>query len=62
LLDQAYTLEPSPVTLFQLAKVEHQLGRCREAKRTTQRVLAVAAGGSLHEQARQLLANLGHCD
>ncbi|MEO7732903.1 MAG: tetratricopeptide repeat protein [Kofleriaceae bacterium] len=62
LLEQAYAQDPRAATLLQLARVEDQLGRCRDAKRTAQRVLAVSPTGALAEQATQLLGRLGRCD
>lgn len=62
LLEQAYAQDPQPATLLQLARVEDQLGRCRDAKRTAQRVVAVSPSGALADQATQLLGRLGHCD
>jgi len=62
LLEQAYAQDPQPQILLQLARVEDQLGRCREAKRTAQRVLAVSPTGALADQATQLLGRLGRCD
>ena len=62
LLEQAYAQDPQPQILLQLARVEDQLGRCREAKRTAQRVLAVSPTGAIADQASQLLGRLGRCD
>lgn len=62
LLEQAYAHDPQPVTLFELARLEDQLGRCREAKRTTGRVLAASPTGALADRATKLLARLGRCD
>jgi hypothetical protein len=62
LLVQAQAQDPQPATLLELARLEDRLGRCREAKRSAQRVLAAAPTGPSADQARQLLARLGHCD
>ena len=61
LLEQAYAKDPQPATLLELASVDLALGRCREAKRAAQRVVA-ANVAELAEPARQLLARIGHCD
>jgi tetratricopeptide (TPR) repeat protein len=62
LLDQAYAQDPQPATLLALARVEERLGRCREAKRATQRVLAASPTGALADEATRLLGRLGRCD
>ena len=62
LLEQAYAQDPQPATLFELARIEDRLGRCRDAKRTTRRVLAASPTGALADQANQLLGRLGRCD
>jgi tetratricopeptide repeat protein len=61
LLSRAYTLDPQPATLLELASVELQTGRCREARRAVQRVLADGAG-ALSAQAAELMARIGRCD
>ena len=62
LYQQAYTLDPQPATLFELGLLEHLSGRCRDARRTTQGVLAASPGGTLGDKARQLLDKIGRCD
>jgi len=42
--------------------MQHMTGRCREARRTTQRVLASSPEPALTEDARQLLEQIGRCD
>jgi tetratricopeptide repeat protein len=62
LLEQAYAQDPQPATLFELARVEDRLGRCRDAKRTARRVLAASPTGALADQATRLIGRLGRCD
>jgi hypothetical protein len=61
LLFRAYTLDPQPATLLELAAVELQAGRCREARRAVQRVLADGAG-ALSSRAWELMGRIGRCD
>jgi hypothetical protein len=61
LLAQAYTLDPQPATLLELATVDFQTGRCREARRAVQRVIAEGVG-ALASQARELMGRIGRCD
>ena len=60
LLTRAFALDARPATLLELATVELQTGRCREAQRAAQRV--AAAGEPLAAQAGELLAKIGRCD
>jgi len=62
LLEQAYAQDPQPATLLELARIEERLGRCRDAKRSAQRVVVVSPTGALAAQASQLLGRLGRCD
>ena len=59
--ERAFALVPEPSTLFELAVIEHRMGRCREARRTARRVLA-APDRALVGRAQQLLAAIGRCD
>jgi Tfp pilus assembly protein PilF len=61
LLSRAYTLDPQPATLLEIASVELQTGRCREARRAVQRVIADGAG-ALASRASELMARIGRCD
>jgi hypothetical protein len=61
LLSRAYTLDPQPATLLELASVDLQTGRCREARRAVQRVLADGAG-ALSSRASELMGRIGRCD
>jgi Flp pilus assembly protein TadD len=61
LLSRAYTLDPQPATLLELASVELQTGRCREARRAVQRVIAGGAG-ELSSRASELMGRIGRCD
>ena len=59
---RAYMLEPRPSTLFEVGRMEYLTGRCRDARRTTQRVLAASPDAALAAQAQQLLDRIGRCD
>lgn len=61
LLSRAYALDPPPITLLELADVELQTGRCREARRAAQRVIAQGAG-ALASRAQELMGRIGRCD
>ena len=61
LLSRAYTLDSQPATLLELASVDLQTGRCREARRAVQRVIADGAG-ALSSRARELMGRIGRCD
>jgi hypothetical protein len=61
LLSRAYTLDPQPATLLELASVDLQTGRCREARRAVQRVIGDGAG-ALSSRAWELMARIGRCD
>lgn len=61
LLARAYALDPLPATLLELAAVELQTGRCREARRAVQRVIADGVG-ALSSQAWELMGRIGRCD
>lgn len=61
LLARAYALDPRPATLLELAAVELQTGRCREARRAVQRVIADGVG-PLSSQAWELMGRIGRCD
>jgi len=61
-LARAAALPAAPATLLELAAIELQAGRCREARRAVQRVIAEAPGGPAADQAQQLLARIGRCD
>jgi hypothetical protein len=62
LFRRAHALDPRAATLFDLGVMEHRTGRCREARRTIQRVIAAAPGGALTRKARALLDEIGRCD
>jgi hypothetical protein len=62
LFRRAHALDPRAATLFDLGVMEHRTGRCREARRTIQRVLAAAPGDALTRKARALLDEIGRCD
>lgn len=59
---RAFALDGNPSTLFELGRMEYLAGRCRDARRTTQRVLAASPGEALAAQAQQLLDRIGRCD
>ncbi|HEX8110432.1 MAG TPA: hypothetical protein VF516_22020, partial [Kofleriaceae bacterium] len=61
LLVRAYALDPRPATLLELAAVDLQTGRCREAQRAVQRVIADGVG-PLSSQAWELMGRIGRCD
>jgi hypothetical protein len=61
LLSRAYALDPQPATLLELASVDLQTGRCREARRAVQRVIGDGAG-ALSSRAWELMARIGRCD
>jgi hypothetical protein len=61
LLSRAYALDPQPATLLELADVDLQIGRCREAHRAVQRVIADGAG-PLSSRAWELMGRIGRCD
>jgi len=61
LLSRAYALDPRPATLLELASVDLQAGRCRDARRAVQRVIADGAG-ALSAQASELMGRIGRCD
>jgi tetratricopeptide (TPR) repeat protein len=61
LLSRAYTLDPQPATLLELASVNLQTGRCREARRAVQRVIADGRG-ALSSRAQELMGRIGRCD
>jgi hypothetical protein len=61
LLARAYALDPQPATLLDLADVDLQTGRCREARRAVQRVIASGAG-VLASRAWELMGRIGRCD
>lgn len=61
LLSRAYALDPQPATLLELASVDLQAGRCRDARRAVQRVIAGGAG-ALSGRAEELMGQIGRCD
>jgi hypothetical protein len=61
LLARAYALDPQPATLLEIAAVDLQAGRCREARRAVQRVITDGAG-AVSSQARELMGKIGRCD
>jgi hypothetical protein len=61
LLSQAYALDPQPATLLELASVDLQAGRCRDARRAVLRVIADGAG-ALSARAEELMGRIGRCD
>ena len=61
LLSRAYALDPQPATLLELADVDFRTGRCREARRAVQRVIADGAG-ALSSRAWELMGRIGRCD
>ena len=62
LLERAYTLDPRPATLLELGRIDLQIGRCRDARRAIQGVIAAAPGEPLAGEARELLGKIGRCD
>jgi len=62
LYQRAHGLDPAPSTLLEVGRMQHLSGRCREARRTTQRVLAAAPGPELAAAAQQQLDQIGRCD
>ena len=61
LLSRAYALDPQPATLLELASVDLQTGRCREARRAVQRVIADGPD-ALSSRAQELMGRIGRCD
>lgn len=59
---RAYELAPHPATLLEIGRMLHLIGRCREARRTTQRVVASSPEPAIADDARQLLERIGRCD
>ena len=62
LYQRAHGLDPAPSTLLEVGRMQHLSGRCREARRTTQRVLAASPGAELAAAAQQQLDQIGRCD
>jgi hypothetical protein len=62
LYQRAHGLDPAPSTLLEVGRMQHLSGRCREARRTTQRVLAASPGSELAAAAQQQLDQIGRCD
>jgi hypothetical protein len=62
LYQRAHGLARAPSTLLETGRMLHLMGRCREARRTTQGVLASSPGTELTAEAQQLLDNIGRCD
>jgi tetratricopeptide (TPR) repeat protein len=59
---RAYALDSAPSTLLEVGRMQHLSGRCREARRTTQRVLAASPPADLAGNAQDLLVRIGRCD
>lgn len=59
---QAYALDAAPSTLLEVGRMQHLSGRCREARRTTQRVLAASPPADIAGNAQDLLVRIGRCD
>jgi len=62
LYQRAYELDAQPETLLEIGRMQHLTSRCREARRTTQRVLASSPAPAVAEDARRLLERIGRCD
>ncbi len=62
LYQRAYALDPEPSTLFEVGRMEYLTGRCREARRTIQRLVAQSQGDPVREKAQELLGAIGRCD
>ena len=62
LLARAYALDPQPATLLELGRLDLRAGRCRDARRAAQGVLAAAPGPPLADEARALITEIGRCD
>jgi len=62
LLARAYALDPQPATLLELGRLDLRAGRCRDARRAVQGVLAAAPGPPLADEARALMTEIGRCD
>ena len=58
----AHALDPAPSTLLEVGRMQHLAGRCREARRTTQRVLAASPPADIAAGAQELLTRIGRCD
>ena len=59
---RAYALDSAPSTLLEVGRMQHLSGRCREARRTTQRVLAASPPADIAGHAQDLLVRIGRCD
>jgi len=59
---RAYALDSAPSTLLEVGRMQHLSGRCREARRTTQRVLAASPPADIAGTAQDLLVRIGRCD
>jgi tetratricopeptide (TPR) repeat protein len=62
LYQRAHDLDPAPSTLLEVGRMLHLSGRCREARRTTQRVLAASPPSNLAAAAQEQLDKIGRCD
>jgi tetratricopeptide (TPR) repeat protein len=62
LYQRAHDIDPRPATLLEIARMLHLSGRCRDARRTTQRVLASSPDSAVADDATQLLERIGRCD
>jgi tetratricopeptide (TPR) repeat protein len=62
LYQRAHELDPAPSTLLEVGRMLHLSGRCREARRTTQRVLAASPRPELTAAAQAQLDKIGRCD
>lgn len=62
LYQRAHALDPAPSTLLEVGRMLHLSGRCREARRTTQRVLAATPPPELAAAAQAQLDKIGRCD
>ncbi|HEY6173881.1 MAG TPA: tetratricopeptide repeat protein, partial [Kofleriaceae bacterium] len=61
LFQRAYEIEPNARTLLNIGVAETQLGRCRDARRTLQRIIVVWPDEPPAKKAQELLDRLGPC-
>lgn len=61
LFQRAYSLDPKPQILCNLCLAELQSGRCADARRTCQRVIATWPGDQAAKKAQKLLERMGTC-
>ena len=58
----AYELDPRPSLLIEIGRAQYKGGRCKEAKRTCQNLIATWPGDPVVKEAEALIAELGRCD